>query len=70
MTEDYHNLYWTRLFSVSGRSGQNFERYAISTDIISALDEIDSLSALISLDHRIHFDPRKFVKENPAPTKD
>ena len=37
-------------------------------DILAAWDEIDELGAIISLDHRIYFDPRAFAADNQAPT--
>ena len=42
----------------------------MADDIIAAWDEIEGLSNMILLDHRIYFDPRKFASDNPAPTKD
>ena len=42
----------------------------MAADIICAWDEIDELSAMISLGHRVHFDPRQFAAENPEMTKD
>ena len=41
----------------------------MAADILAAWDEIEGLSAMISLDHRIYFDPRKFASDNPAPIK-
>lgn len=40
----------------------------MGTDILEALNEIDEANDLESLGHRIHFDPREFVSNNPAPT--
>ena len=42
----------------------------MGSDILEALNEIDEVSDLDSLGHRIHFDPREFMLNNPAPTKD
>ena len=42
----------------------------MADDIIAAWDDIEGFSAMVSLDHRIYFDPRKFTADNPAPTKD
>ena len=41
----------------------------MAADILAAWDEIEGLSAMVSLDHRIYFDPRKFASDNPAPIK-
>ena len=41
----------------------------MAADILAAWDEIEGMSAMISLDHRIYFDPRKFASDNPAPIK-
>jgi len=42
----------------------------MGSDILEALNEIDEVSDLDSLGHRIHFDPREFMSNNPAPTKE
>ena len=44
------------------------EKQEMRTDILEALNEIDEANDLESLGHRIHFDPREFVSNNPAPT--
>lgn len=70
VNEAYKNLYWTRIIDTSSSNLQEFERFAMAADIICAWDEIDELSAMISLGHRVHFDPRQFSAEHPAPTID
>jgi hypothetical protein len=40
----------------------------MADDIIEALNEIDEVSDALSLDHRVHFNPRDFATEHPAPT--
>lgn len=70
VNETYKNLYWTRIIDTSSSNLQEFERFAMAADIICAWDEIDELSAMISLGHRVHFDPRQFSAEHPAPTID
>ena len=57
ITETYHNLYWTRIIRTRGNRGQEFERVLVGPDLIESYNELDDLSALISLGHRIHFDP-------------
>lgn len=42
----------------------------MAQDIIESLNEVDELSDLISLSHKVLYDPRKFVADNPAPTKE
>ena len=42
----------------------------MGSDILEALNEIDEVSDLDSLGHRIHFDPREFMSNNTAPTKE
>ena len=70
VNEAYKNLYWTRIIDTSSSHQQEFARFAMAADIICAWDEIDELSAMISLGHRVHFDPRQFSAENPEMTKD
>ena len=70
VNETYKNLYWMRIIDTSSSNLQEFERFAMAADIICAWDEIDELSAMISLGHRVHFDPRQFAAENPEMTKD
>lgn len=41
----------------------------MAQDIIESLNEVDELSDLISLSHKVLFDPRQFVASHPAPTK-
>ena len=42
----------------------------MGSDILEAQNEIDVVSDLDSLGHRIYFDPREFMLNNPAPTKE
>ena len=42
----------------------------MAADIIEARHEIDELSEAISLDHRVYFDPREFIAQHAAPTKE
>ena len=67
VSEAFHNMYWTRVISVDDLPGQEIERQEMAADIINAWNEVDELSALLSLGHRVHFDPRQFVSEHPAP---
>ena len=40
----------------------------MAPDIIESLNEIDELSDLISLSHKVYYDPRQFALSHPAPT--
>ena len=40
----------------------------MAPDVIDAWNEIDEVSDFESLSHQIHFDPREFISNNPAPT--
>ena len=70
VSEAYQNLYWTRIISVHQNYEEDTERHALADDIIEALNEIDEVSDTLSLDHRVHFDPREFAAEHPAPTRE
>lgn len=37
-------------------------------DIVEAWNDIEESSDFLSLSFRIHFDPRHFAEEHPAPT--
>lgn len=37
-------------------------------DIVEAWNEVDEGGDLLSLDFKVHFDPRHFAEEHPAPT--
>ena len=68
VSEAFHNLYWTRIICVEQNNVEELERHALTDDIIEAWNEIDELGDALALDHRVHFDPRKFASENPAPS--
>ena len=42
----------------------------MAQDIIESWNEIDELNDLMSLSHKVLYDPRQFVVSNPAPTKE
>ena len=42
----------------------------MAADIIEAWQEIEEASDYLSLDHKVHFDPRSFASDNPAPTRE
>ena len=42
----------------------------MAADIIEAWQEIEEASDYLSLDHKVHFDPRSFASNNPAPTRE
>ena len=70
VSETFHNLYWTRIICVDQNNVEEAEQHALTADIIEAWNEIDELSDALNLDHRVHFNPREFDSENPAPFRD
>lgn len=70
ISEAFQNLYWTRILTVDQEAEEETERHALAADIIEAWNEIDEASELLGLTHQVHFDPRQFAAENPAPTKE
>ena len=49
---------------------EEMERHILTADIIEAWNEIDEVSDVLCLDHKVHFDPRQFASENPAPQRE
>jgi len=70
VSEAFKNLYWTRIISLQADETQRPGKYEMTSDILEALNEIDEASDLDSLGHQVFFDPRAFVIDNPAPTRD
>ena len=67
ITDTFNNLYWTRVISMQDNR-QEFDRYPMADDIVETWNEIDEIGRFDALYHKIYFDPRKFLQENPEPT--
>ena len=66
VSEAFQNQYWSRVISLQ-KPDQEFAKYAMTDDVVEALHELDELSHWESLGHKVFFDPRKFLQENPEP---
>lgn len=64
----FSNFYWTRLVAVHRDQAEELQRHEMVADIVEAWNEVEEAGELLSLDFKIHFDPRHFVEEHPAPT--